>query len=416
VLLRAAFLLALAATASCRLASARSLREPGARGELSNRLYATLDEQEHYFAGAEQAEEFRRRLQAIAHSTSDAPSYYRGVSDALAVLDEGHTGLVASRTVPFASTIPPVSILQVEGQMVVAGVAPGVEGGGLRPGDVILEVDSETSDRVLARRLKVTGGSTEHGRRARAVANLLAGPTNSPARVRVRGMDGRVRHCFPLRFLLDDEGEDRFRFGFAPRSAHGVRISAEAGYVALPDFHPGRRIELEESVAALRRLPVLILDLRGNPGGRIRTLQKVAGMFLDERADLLQVRSGERVQVVRSEPQKIRYRGRLAILVDERTGSAAELLAAALQDLGRASVYGRRTAGSARSRKSTLLPGRVVFHYAGRIEFLRLDGGKVEGVGIEPDLFVTPSRASLARGAYGDPERDLLVRLAAGLN
>jgi C-terminal processing protease CtpA/Prc len=100
--------------------------------------------------------------------------------------------------------------------------------------------------------------------------------------------------------------------------------------------------------------------------------------------------------------------------MDERTGSAAELLAAALHDLRRATLYGRPTAGSARSRLSSLLPGGVVLHYAGRAEFLRRDGRPIEGQGVAPDVFFRPSRADLAGGVYGDPERDPAVRLALG--
>jgi len=413
---RSALLLALSTLAACQWAPAGSLREEDARAELSQRLFATLDKQDHYFEDSDEGEKFAERLQDIALSTTDAPTYYRGLADALAALDEGHTGLVASPEVPFSSTIPPVAILEADQQPVVAGVAPGIEGGGLLPGDVILEVDGEPAHRVIERREKTTGGSTLHARRARAVANLLAGPTNTPAEVRVRGPNGRERHCFPLRFLLDDEGEDRFRFGFLPRQVKVVRISAKAGYVAFPDFHPERRKELVDAFPTVRELPQLVLDLRGNPGGRIRTLERVAGLFLEGRREMLEVRTRGRIQAVRSEPGGALYRGQLLILVDERTGSAAELLAAALQDLGRATIYGRRTAGSARSRSSSVLPGGVVFHYAGKVEFRRRDGRRVEGVGVRPDVMVTPTREGLARGAYGAPDQDPMVRVALGLN
>jgi carboxyl-terminal processing protease len=109
----------------------------------------------------------------------------------------------------------------------------------------------------------------------------------------------------------------------------------------------------------------------------------------------------------------VRFRGSLRILVDGRTGSAAELLAAALQDLGRGKVYGSRTAGSARSRLTLALPGGVLLHYAGSAEFLRRDGRPVEGAGVVPDVAYEPTRDQLARGVYGDPYLDPLVRLAA---
>ncbi|MDH3591259.1 MAG: S41 family peptidase [Planctomycetota bacterium] len=408
--------LALLLAAGCGLKAASALRDSGVRAELSGRLVTTLERQDHYFTSPNERAAFADRLASIAQQTENATTYYRAVSDALATLGEGHTGLVGSAMVPFSSTIPPVALLETDGQIVVAGVAPGVEGGGLLPGDVVLEVDGVPIGRALDRQFQVTSGSTPHGRRARAIANLIAGPTRTPATVRVRGHDGRVRICHPLRFLLDDEGMDRFRFGFLPPSVSAAQISPSAGYVAFPDFHPDRRKELEQALEVFQVLPLLILDLRGNPGGRIRTLQRVAGLFVEGAVPALVLRENGTDEELHTIPGPVAYRGTLKILIDERTGSAGELLAGALRDLGRATLFGRTTAGSARSRLTSMLPGDVLFHYAGKSEFLRRDGKRVEGVGVEPDVLYHPVRADLARGRYGDPFRDPLVRLALGRN
>jgi carboxyl-terminal processing protease len=206
---------------------------------------------------------------------------------------------------------------------------------------------------------------------------------------------------------------DRFRFGFLQERVTAVQLSPSVAYIALPDFGPERQRALEDALRAMRGTPRLVLDLRGNPGGRIRTLQRIAGLFLDDPETLLQLAEGDRRETLRAIPGPVRFRGSLRILVDGRTGSAAELLAAALRDLDRAEVYGSHTAGSARSRLSLALPGGVLLHYAGRAEFLRRDGGQVEGVGVAPDVACQPTREQLARGGYGDPFLDPAVRLAA---
>jgi C-terminal processing protease CtpA/Prc len=419
VLGRARFLALIAfcaLVASCRLAPARNLSEPGFRAQVGHRVVTTLDKQDHYFPTDRERDVFYYRMGEIAESTNDAPSYYDAVSRALASLGEGHTGLVASREVPFGDTMPPVAILEVDGYPVVAGCAPGVESGGLRCGDLILSVDGQNVATVIEERLRTTSGSTPHGHRARAMTNLLAGPTNSPAVVRVRGVDGRERTCFPLRFLMEDPGEERFRFGFADENARVTRLSSEAIHIALPDFRPKRVGELERSLIALAALPVVVLDLRGNPGGRVQTMQEIAGMFVDEGTELLEVLEEDHVDTIRARRSSVHSRAKLRILIDERTGSAAELLAAALRDLDRAELYGRTSAGSTRSRHTMLLPGEVQFHYAGKAEFRRRNGVAIEGVGVEPDVHASPSRKALADGCYGDPDRDPLIRLAAGLN
>ena len=401
---------------ACRVSGPRSLEEESVRLELGRRVVATLDRQEHYFKHDVTRATFVRRLEGIARTTDDATDYYRELADALASLDEGHTGLVGSAKIPFSATIPPVAVLDLPEGPVVAGVAPGIESGGLQPGDLLLRIDGREVSEILDEQIHRTAGSTAHGRRARAVAHLLAGPTGEPARVDVLGLDGRERICFPLRFLLDDQGRYRQRFGFLPEDIRVQRIDAATAYIGLPDFEPGRAEELIDALEALRALPVLVLDLRGNPGGRIQTLQEIGGIFFEEPVPLLRMRLEGREETVESTAGRYTYRGVVRVLVDARTGSAAELLAAALQDRRSARVLGRATAGSTRSRRTARLPGGVLFHYAGRAEFLRLDGGAVEGVGVLPDVAFLPTRAALAGGTYGDASADPAVRRALSLN
>ncbi len=401
------------ALSGCRTVSVVALKRTDVRVELTNQMVATLDRQEHYFDSPDSRLAFAERLHEIAAATEEPGAFYSAIANELATLGEGHTGLVGSASVPFSETIPPVAILEVDRQFVIAGVAPGIEGGGLKTGDLLLEIDGVKASVALDQRVSVTPGSTPHGQRARAVATVLAGRTDQPARVRVRGTDGADRLCYPLRFLLEDAGVERVRFGFLPERVRARRISPSCVYVAFPDFHPDRREQFEKIVRAARDIPTMVLDLRGNPGGRIRTLQRVAGLFLDEAVPLLTMREGTQEEKVVARLSALTYAGRLRILIDERTGSAAELLAAALRDLGRAELLGRPTAGSTRSRQSVMLPGGVLFHYAGTTEFLRRDGTRVEGVGVAPDVTYQPSRDILSAGVYGDPYRDPLVRLAA---
>ncbi|MGQ0613329.1 MAG: S41 family peptidase [Planctomycetaceae bacterium] len=408
-----ALLLLTALQPACRLAPASALQQRETRAAVASRLLRTLDEQGHYFSAEETRRGFAERLETTVREADDALSFYERISRNLATLKEGHTGLADSAGVSFLQTVPPVALLELEGRVVVAGVAPGVEGGGLRPGDVILAVDGLPVSEALDRQVAQVAGSTPHARRSRAVANLLAGPAALPAQVAVLGVDGRTRLAYPLRFLLDDEGEDRFRFGFVRQAVVARRLDLATGYVALPDFQEARVEETADALRALLPLPRLVLDLRGNPGGRIRTMQGIAGFFLGEGTAILTMHDRAKTETLYALPASLLYPGRLALLVDERTGSAAELLAAALRDRRRARIFGWPTAGSTRTRQSALLPGGVLFYYASGAELRRLDGSRVEGVGVEPDERVVLTREALATGAYGDPLRDPAVARAA---
>lgn len=408
----ARFLLVL--VAACAATPAAALRDPGLRAEVARTVLQTLEEQRHYFPDTASREAFAGRLQAIAETSQDPRTFYLAVGTALATLGDGHTGLsLDSAELAPTETVPPVAILEAEDQPVVAGVAPGIEGGGLRPGDLILEIDGIPVRRVLAARLQETTASTPHARRAHSFRNLLAGPTGEPARVKVQGVDGRERMAFPVRFLIDDEGRNRFSFGGQRDTIQAMAIDLVHGYVALPDFQPGRARELGEAIRPLLELPALVLDLRGNPGGLIHTMQEIAGVFVDGGKTLLLLEGGRRTEKLPAIHSKVRYRGRLKVLVDAGTGSAAELLAAALRDVAGARLFGSPTAGSTRPRQSLPLPGGALLYYSGPMQFRRLDGTAVEGAGVAPDLAYVATRAGLAEGGYGDPAVDPLVRLAA---
>ena len=119
-------------------------------------------------------------------------------------------------------------------------------------------------------------------------------------------------------------------------------------YAKILNFEAATASELQETLASLggRRLAGLVLDLRGNPGGIIESAVQVAAFFLrpDERILWIRGRDGDK-QALRVPPGSEPYAFPVRILVDGRTASAAELVAGALQDHGRARLVGGRSFG-----------------------------------------------------------------------
>jgi carboxyl-terminal processing protease len=141
------------------------------------------------------------------------------------------------------------------------------------------------------------------------------------------------------------------------------------GYVRLADFRPGAPEELADAVERLRRRHAtgLLLDLRGNPGGRVTASVEVAALFLPRRTVVFRTR-GRRTEdrdyatlvdgPFRSLP--------LVVLTDAHTASAAEALTGSFQDHNRALVVGERTFGKALILEPFVLPnGDVVWLTAG---------------------------------------------------
>jgi len=95
----------------------------------------------------------------------------------------------------------------------------------------------------------------------------------------------------------------------------------------------------------------------------------------------------------------------VAVLTDGLTGSSAEFVAVALQEMGRACVIGTRTKGEALPAEYTTLPNGDVFLCA-VADFVTGAGKRLEGVGVAPDIEVALSQGSLLEG------RDIVLEAA----
>lgn len=137
----------------------------------------------------------------------------------------------------------------------------------------------------------------------------------------------------------------------------------------------------------------IVLDLRGNSGGLVAAANEVASAFLDGGlVATYDVRGKQRALFARSGGDT---HTPLVVLVDGGTMSAAELLAGALQDRGRAVLVGTRTFGKGSVQEpSTLSDGSVVERTVGR--YTTPSGRSVDGEGLEPDLALAPGAGSKA--------------------
>jgi carboxyl-terminal processing protease len=160
-----------------------------------------------------------------------------------------------------------------------------------------------------------------------------------------------------------------------------------------------------DAIDRFRDAPGLVVDLRGNPGGLAAMMSGIAGHFLDEPALLGRMQTRQAQLEFRANPRlatadgrRVRpYSGRLALLVDELTGSTSECFAGGLQDLGRARVFGRQTMGEALPALTKRLPsGDVLMYVIGN--FVTAAGRSIEGVGVVPDQAVPLSVPGLSGG------------------
>lgn len=160
------------------------------------------------------------------------------------------------------------------------------------------------------------------------------------------------------------------------------------GYVRLRAFSLDVPARLHTAMDALleRDLDLLVLDLRGNPGGDLRVFVELAGDFLEPGSVVARSIDADGDEIVHRSRHGDPYRMPLWILVDRDTASAAELFAGCLQWHGRATVVGEATYG--KGGALALLPdpesGAPVLAPVAAMALP--DGRSIQGVGVQPDI------------------------------
>ena len=184
----------------------------------------------------------------------------------------------------------------------------------------------------------------------------------------------------------------------------------------LPDFLLPP-VDVERSVGKTHSVANVVLDLRGNPGGSVATLKTLVGGFFAH-----DVRIGDRKTRSGSEPQIAKtfvgnsFAGKLIVLIDSRSSSAAEVFARVVQLEKRGIVLGDRSAGAVTEaqlfqRVFSLSPTATVIYGAEITEaaLVMTDGGTLENVGVMPDERILPNPTDIAE------QRDPVLARAAEL-
>jgi carboxyl-terminal processing protease len=187
------------------------------------------------------------------------------------------------------------------------------------------------------------------------------------------------------------------------------KVGGNIGYVSFNMFlDPARLMNLfGEAVQSCIKCDGFVIDLRGNPGGIGAMAMGMAGWFIEQpnrRLGTLYMRDTTLKFVIN--PRVNTFTGPLAILVDGSSASTSEILAGGLKDLGRARIFGTRTAAAALPSVFEMLPNGDGFQYA--IANYLSEGGKpLEGLGVAPDVETPLTREALLAGQ--DPALDAAV-------
>lgn len=298
---------------------------------------------------------------------------------------------------------PGIELRVIEGHAVVTDVAPDSPAAkaGVKLGWEIEKVDGkDIPQSVKLIEQKATDSTLRELRLEQSVEGRLSGNLGTQVNVDFRdGTDRRVtlklERAVPRGVLAHLGNLPPLYFWVETRMLEGA-----IGYLRFNMF-----FEPDALMAAVSRIMKdctgcrgFMVDLRGNPGGIGGLAMGLAGWFTDHsgtRLGTMYMRSGTINFAIFARPQP--FRGPLAILVDGCSASTSEIFAGGLQDLGRARIFGTRTAGAALPSMIERLPDGDGFQYA-FANYISEGGKALEGSGVIPDEEVKLTRRALLDG------------------
>jgi C-terminal processing protease CtpA/Prc len=355
-----------------------------------------------------------KEAEATIRQAKSYGDMYEAIANTLGHLKDSHTYLV-----------PPLSSVRVEYgwriQMIgnkcyVVAVKSGsdAEAKGLRTGDEVLSVFGTHPTRENLWLLNYLYNRLKHMTSVGMIAQAPDGQRRGLELIPEIHQDKQV---FDFGRLDAADSQEAIRRAQNARSQNPHRYY-ELGNALLvwkmPKFNLDES-EVDNIMDKVRRRDALILDLRGNPGGYELTLLRLLGQFFDHDIKIgdIKQRKGAKPLIAKSSG-KNPFKGKLIVLVDSKTGSAAEMLARVVQIEKRGIVVGDRSAGEV--MRSKLYRYRVglemVMTYAVSItdaDILMPDGHSLENVGVTPDELKLPTAADLAGN------RDPVLSYAASL-
>ncbi len=262
--------------------------------------------------------------------------------------------------------------------MVVAAVSGGPsEQLGIRSGDRIVSVEGKNVAGIQISNTQVT--------------QMLRGPSGTKVKVGIyrRGNTKLIEYTITrgkipvfsidVSYMLDDK----------------------TGYIKVSHFAEHTYEEYIDAFTGLKEkgLQSLVLDLRGNPGGYLKTAIQIADEFLPEGNLIVYTQGHARPkETFNSSARGFFEKGKLIVLIDEGSASASEIVTGAVQDWDRATVVGRRSFGKGLVQEQSSFP----------------DGSAIR---LTIARYYTPTGRSIQKpynAGYGEYENELYQRMKNG--
>ncbi len=349
-------------------------------------------------------EEFRKRVKDV----SNHKDFILLCMEMVQRLEDGHSYLQTAYIRPDQRGNCGMALAPFgQTEAIVLRVEPGgaAEKAGCRPGWVLTEVDGKSiGQRVEQERRQLRRGySTRWSAWYRLMRQMTLGPPDSTAQLKFRLPDGETRT------LAVKRSSDRFRrvserqwihppgtkegkhvdVAMFPEDIAYIHVRRLSGRGAEPD--PELRVEFENAMKRVRSTTGCILDLRGNSGGATGVGKWVLGHFVSQSVKLPTWGS--------LEPQQPGFQGKVAVLINSGTFSAADGTAAICSWLPeRFPLLGKPTAGSSGEQVNFEMPSGLFKLRIASKRIVDHRGLPIEGRGTQPSIPLEWRPEDLAQG------------------
>ena len=272
---------------------------------------------------------------------------------------------------------------------------PAWRGEHIEVGDIIMKVRQEDEDEAVS----------VVGMRIDDAVKLIKGPKGTKVTLTIKRVDGAIEEETITRDVV--ELEEQYA-----KSTVIEKEDKKFGLINLPGFYfdmndykkRNAATDVKEEVKRLKAegMEGLVLDLRDNGGGSLRTAVDIAGLFIKDGPVVQVASTGKNKEVLSDKDDEILWDGPLVILVNELSASASEILAAAMQDYKRAIIigskqtYGKGTVQNLIDLNQWLRKNDLGDMGALKIttqKFYRVNGGSTQLEGVKSDV-VMPDRYS----------------------
>lgn len=276
---------------------------------------------------------------------------------------------------------------------------PAWRGKDLEQGDLIMKVAQGREDALDIA-----------GMRLDDVVKKIKGPKGTEVRLTVKKIDGSVKVVSIIREVV--ELEETYA-----KSSIVNKNGKKYGVINLPKFYidfenkdsrdAAKDVAIEIERLKEQGIEGIIMDLRDNGGGSLKTVVDMTGLFIPE-GPVVQVKTtGKKKEVLSDNDSRVQWDGPLVVLVNNFSASASEIFAAAIQDYNRGLVLGsKHTYGKGTVQNIIDLNQFVRGNAMGDLgalktttqKYYRIDGGSTQMEGVKSDIIMPDRYAYIEMG------------------